>query len=55
MQMKDKELAALRKKEQNTRSTLESLQVKLSSESNRGKDLDEQVRLVVACDRLKIR
>ncbi len=44
LQSKDKELATLRKKEQNLHSTLESIQNKLDNESIKNKDLDGQVR-----------
>ena len=44
MQSKDKDVAALRKKEQSFRSAVESIQRKLETESARNKDLDGQVR-----------
>lgn len=45
LQLKDKDLASLRKKEQNFRVTVESLQNKLDIESTRNRDLDEQVKM----------
>ncbi len=44
LQSKDKDLAALRKKEQSFRSIVESIQIKLDNELARNKDLDGQVR-----------
>jgi len=42
--LKDKDLAALRKKEQSFRSTVESIQIQLDTESTKNKDLDGQVK-----------
>jgi len=44
LQAKDKEIAALRKKELSLRSSLESIQVKFEGEATRGKDLEDQVK-----------
>ncbi|CAF2328878.1 unnamed protein product [Rotaria sp. Silwood2] len=44
LQMKDKDIAALRKKEQSFRSAVESIQNKLETESIRNKDLDGQLK-----------
>ena len=45
LQSKDRDLAALRKKEQNFHSTIESIQSKLDAEILRNKDLEGQVRI----------
>ncbi|CAF4290106.1 unnamed protein product, partial [Adineta steineri] len=44
LQAKDKELAALRKKEQSFISSIETIQSKLDSESTKNKDLDAHLR-----------
>ncbi|CAF3345015.1 unnamed protein product [Rotaria sp. Silwood1] len=44
LQMKDKDIAALRKKEQSFRSTVESIQNKLDTELIRNNDLDGQLK-----------
>lgn len=44
--MKDKDLAALRKKEQSFRSTVESIQIQLDNESKRNQDLEQQVIII---------
>lgn len=44
LQAKDKEIAALRKKELSLRSSLESIQVKFEGEAARSKDLEDQVK-----------
>jgi hypothetical protein len=44
MQLKDKDLAALRKKEQSYRSTVDTIQSQLDAESTKGRELGGQVR-----------
>lgn len=44
LQLKDQELASLRKKEQHFRSTVDSIQTKFDIELIKNKDLDGQVR-----------
>jgi hypothetical protein len=43
--VKDRDLAALRKKEQSFLSTVESMQIKLDAESSKHRDSDGQVRI----------
>ncbi len=43
MQSKDKDLAALRKKEQNFQSAIDNIQSQLDAETKRSRDLDGQV------------
>lgn len=45
LQLKDQELAALRKKEQSFRSAVDSMQTKFDTELIRNKDLEGEVRL----------
>ncbi|CAF1470823.1 unnamed protein product [Adineta steineri] len=51
LQAKDKELAALRKKEQSFISSIETIQSKLDSESTKNKDLDAHVYTLQAKDK----
>ncbi|CAF0766915.1 unnamed protein product [Didymodactylos carnosus] len=46
LQAKDKEILSLRKKEQNFRNAIENMQIKLDTESTKGKDMDGQLKQV---------